>query len=273
MRLSCLPVSFFSEIISGRMALGQWASLAAAAGLDAIDLSILFLENRVSECLTAARDEIEDRGMKVAVVNTYPDLTHPDPDERKSQLSRLEGDIKTAALLGAEIVRVTAGQAHPGTSRGDGIAWAIGGLKASLDAAEQHGVRLAYENHSKPGCWEYTDFSHPTDIFLQVADAVVEAGMGILFDTANPLAYGDDPLPVLEKVINHVICVHAADTGKRGALEPVLVGTGLVPFDAIFRKLKGAGFKGLISIEEASGSGQAGVLRAVEFIRSTWETV
>ena len=43
MKLSCLPVSFFADIIEGRMSVEQWARLGADLKLDAVDLSILFL--------------------------------------------------------------------------------------------------------------------------------------------------------------------------------------------------------------------------------------
>ena len=42
MKLSCLPVSFFNEIIDGTMSIGEWAEIGAEIGLDAIDLSVLF---------------------------------------------------------------------------------------------------------------------------------------------------------------------------------------------------------------------------------------
>jgi sugar phosphate isomerase/epimerase len=272
MKLSCLPVSFFPDLISGKMTPGKWAAIAANLGLDAVDLSILFFRNLDGDnsVLTRARGEIEAYGVGVAVVNTYPDLTHPDLDERGRQLAQLEEDIGSAAALGAEMVRVTAGQAHPGTSREKGVRWAVDGLTCALDAADRQGVKLVYENHSKPGCWDYADFSHPTDIFLQIADDLASTGMRMLFDTANPIAYGDDPQPILEKIIDRVECVHAADTGKRGELNPVLVGKGLVPFNDIFQLLKRSGFDGTISIEEASGMGREGVEKAVKFIRKTW---
>jgi sugar phosphate isomerase/epimerase len=270
MKLSCLPVSFFPQIISGEMTPGGWAAIAADSGLDAVDLSILFFRDMDNSDLIQVRREIEAAGVGVAVVNTYPDLTHPDRAERELQLARLEEDIVSSASLGAEMVRVTAGQAHPDISREDGIRWAVGGLEASLDTANHHGVRLVYENHSKPGCWDYADFSHPSDIFLQIAEKLLGTGMGVLFDTANPIAYGDDPQPVLEKVIDQVMCVHAADTDKRGELSPVLVGKGLVPFHGIFGFLKRSGYDGIISIEEASGTGRKGVENAVKFIRRVW---
>ena len=94
--------------------------------------------------------------------------------------------------------------------------------------------------------------------------------LGINFDTANTLVAGDDPLPVLEAVMDRLVSVHAADTRRQGTLEPVVIGTGLVPFTEIFDALKGAGFDGWICIEEASGTGWKGVETAVSFVRQAW---
>ena len=43
MKLSVLPVSFFKNIISGEMNVGDWAREGVSLGLDAIDISIIFL--------------------------------------------------------------------------------------------------------------------------------------------------------------------------------------------------------------------------------------
>ena len=102
MKLSCLPVSYFDEIIGGKMSVGQWADEAAELGLDAIDLSVLFLKNREPAYLQAMREEVEAPGLQVAMVTTYPDFTHPDPDERTRQALQLERDIVAAAALGTE---------------------------------------------------------------------------------------------------------------------------------------------------------------------------
>ena len=61
--------------------------------------------------------------------------------------------------------------------------------------------------------------------------------------------------------------MHAADTGSVGTLKPVLVGTGAVPFEGIFDRLKQFGYTGWVSIEEASGLGRRGVEQAVAFVR------
>jgi len=270
MKLSCLPVSYFGEIISGRMSIEQWASQASDLGLDAIDLSVVLLKSRDRAYLKSMRESIEAAGMRVAVMNTYPDFTHPDPAVRKEEQSQLRDDITAASLLGAQMIRVTAGQAHPQTRRQDGVAWAIDGLVSSTAAADRCGVKLLYENHSKPGVWDYPDFSLPSDIFLEIAEAVRGTSISVLFDTANPLVYGDDPLPLLEQVFEQVECIHAADTGVKGKLEPVAIGTGVVPFNDIFAMLIRSGYDGWISIEEASGLGALGVAGAVTFVRNAW---
>ena len=53
MKLSCLPVSLFPEIISGRMSVAEWAKLATEVGLDGLDLSVLFLRASMPTTSTA----------------------------------------------------------------------------------------------------------------------------------------------------------------------------------------------------------------------------
>jgi sugar phosphate isomerase/epimerase len=271
MKLSCLPVSFFQKIIDGQMSLTEWAQVGVAAGLDAVDLSVLFLKNLEPAYLAKMRGEIEAVGMRVAMVTSYPDYTNPDPAERRRQIELECAYVEAVGRLGGEMIRVTSGQAHPGLREEDGIRWALEGLKACEDAGRKAGVRLVLENHGKPGCWQYTDFDQPTPIFLKLAEGIKGTSIGINFDTANPIAYGDDPLPILQKVREQVVSIHAADTDTRGALNHVLLGTGLVPFGQIFTYLKKTGFDGWICMEENSRRGPQGVQDAAAFIRKTWE--
>jgi sugar phosphate isomerase/epimerase len=270
MKLSCLPVSYFEQITSGTMSVGQWAREAAEVGLDAIDLSILFVNDHDPGQWRAVNREIESAGMAVAMVTTYPDFTHPSAFIRTREAVRCEQHIAAAAALGAAMVRVTAGQAHPETDAQTGLAWAIEGLTGALPAAERCGIQLVFENHSKPGVWEYADFAHPTETFLSIVRATSGTALGINFDTANTLVAGDDPLPVLEAVLDRLVSVHVADTRTQGHLQPVVIGTGQVPFACIFSTLKAAGFDGWLCIEEASGTGRAGIEIACSFVRQAW---
>ena len=270
MKLSCLPVSYFRALIEGTMTIPEWLAQAAALGLDGTDLSVLFFERRGAAMLRDLRTRIADAGLSLAILNTYPDLTHPDAATRQGEARQLVEDIRLASLLGAANVRVVAGPRHPETTRADGIRWCVEALRAASAAAGDEAVRLVFENHSQPAGWERPDFSFDPEVFLSIADGLAGSRVAILFDTANPIAWGAEPLAILERVIDRVTCVHAADTSVRGMLRPSQIGKGLVPFARIFRRLKQAGFDGWISIEEASGTGTAGMRQAVSAVQRAW---
>jgi sugar phosphate isomerase/epimerase len=271
MKLSCLPVSFFSDIQAGRMTIREWASCARAEGLDSIDLSAMLIQNHTSRYLQQIAEDLARENMPITMITTYPDFTHPDPRQREREMEYARYDVAIAGELGAKYLRILAGQAHPETTIGDGIAWVVESFTRLDEIAARHHVMLLFENHSKPGAWSYTDFSHPTKIFLEIFGRIRNTGIRINFDTANTLVFGDDPMPVLDEVMDRIETVHAADTARRGELAPVLLGTGIVPFDRIFTRLKSSGFDGWICIEEASRTGRPGFVRAVHFVRTTWE--
>jgi len=271
MHLSCLPVSFFSDIIEGRMGVVEWARMGSEIGLDAIDLSILFLPDRSLKSASILRNDIESTGMRVIMVTSYPDFTHPDPARRLEELELEQEVFGIASELGARYVRVTAGQAHPETGRTQGIAWAVEGLTRLVEKTREIGVQAVYENHAKPGAWTYTDFSQPPEIFLSIAAATAGVGLGINFDTGNATAFANDPVILLRQILPRLVTVHAADTATKGALQHILLGAGLTPFIRIFACLQQAGWDGWICMEEASNQGKEGVRKAASFIRRTWQ--
>jgi sugar phosphate isomerase/epimerase len=272
MKLSCLPVSFFSEIIDGGMSVGDWAKMGSEIGLDAIDLSILFVPDQSEKGLATVRDQIESAGMSVTMITSYPDFTHPDTSQRLKELEAEIQVVDVARKLGAKMVRVTAGQAHPQTGREEGIGWAVDGLFRLIERVKDLGIQLVYENHAKPGAWQYTDFSQPPQIFLEIVRQTAGTGLGINFDTGNAATFSEDPLALLESVISRVISIHASDSSTRGALNHTLLGTGITPYQELFACLKRHGWDGWICMEEASNLGRTGVEQAASFIRKTWAT-
>jgi sugar phosphate isomerase/epimerase len=270
MKLSCLPVSFFPQIIDGRMSLLDWVGIAKECSLDGVDISTMFVKNHTPAYLTALRRDLDSQGIPITMVAAYPDFSHPDRIQRERELDYLRRDIAVASFLGARYVRIVAGQAHPATPLEAGKHWVIELFRKAAKISNKYGIQLVYENHSKPGAWQYNDFSYATEIFLSIAKIIQDTGIRINFDTANPLAYGDDTISILREIVSMIETVHAADTGKRGQLEPVSIGKGLVPFEEIFRILKQNGFDNWICIEEASCTGASGVRKATNFIRETW---
>jgi len=271
MKLSCLPVSWFNDILSGEKSLEDWGRFAASLGLDGVDFSIMFFQDKDNSDLDDLREEIERAGLETCMLACYPDFTHPDATERLGQVEQMRAIIRSAARLGAALIRVTAGQRYPEVTREQGVKWAIEGLRQVLPEADRLGITLAYENHTKGAPWQYWDFSQHSEIFLEILDSLADTSLGVNFDTANPLVSNEDPLVLLDAVRSKVVSVHAFDVRASGSLEPVILGTGVSPFRQIFSILKDDGFDSWICIEEASRTGPVGFESAVSFVRGVWE--
>jgi len=273
MKFSTLPVSFYSDFATGRRTLGDWFRFAGELGLDGADLSVAHLASLTPAYLAELRAEAADAGIQIAMVVTYSDFTHPDAEERLRQQDEVRSFIDASVHLGAPFVRVTAGQRHPAVAEADGIAWAVAGLTSCLDHAAQAGVTLCYENHTKGSVWTYNDFTQPARIFLEVMQRTAGSGLRLLYDTANTLGSGDDPLGVLAEVQERISVIHVNDIQRAGYFEPCLVGTGVAPNRAIFETLAAAKFDGWISVEEASKQGEEGFRKAIPYVKGLWAEV
>jgi len=271
MRMSCLPVSLYADFGAGRRTLADWFRFAAALGLDGADISVLHLPGRDTTSLDSLRRQAEDAGVVIPMMVTYTDFTHPDLAIRARQSDELRACIEAGARLGVNYLRVTAGQAHPGVARETGISWACAGLTACVQDATAAGIVLAYENHTMGYGWTHYDFSLPADIYLEIVRRTAGSDLQLLFDTGNNLVNSEDPLPILDEVVDRVAVLHVADMARVGHFEPTVVGTGVAPLSALFRRLHQHGFDGWVSVEEGSKTGEEGFRKAIPLVRALWE--
>lgn len=270
--MSCLSVSLFPAIVNNEITIKEYARFCKSQGLDGFDLGSILLKNHTPKYVTQLKKEIEEEGIPLIMVTAYPDFTHPEALQRAREFDFLVHDIALASALGAKYLRVTAGQAHPEVSVQEGIEWAIDFLRKAAAVSDQYGITLVYENHAKPGVWEYMDFSNPPEIFLQIAKGLKDTTIGINFDTANILVAGyETTLEVLDEVFEKVLTIHVAETASIGKMDPVALGTGLVPFREIFHYLKEKQFNGWLCLEEFGNNGKEGVKQAIAFVRRTWD--
>jgi sugar phosphate isomerase/epimerase len=271
MKLSCLSVSLFSSIINGEMTIREYARLCKELGLDGFDLGIVQLKNHSPIYINQLRKEFEEESIYPVMITTYPDFTHPDALQREREFEYLRHDIALASNLGAKFLRITAGQAHPEMPVKEGIQWVVEYFRKIAPVAEKYGVKLVYENHSKPGAWNYMDFSNPPEIFLAIAEQIADTSIGINFDTANILVSGNEnTLDVLKKVIGKVETIHVAETATLGKMNPVLLGKGIAPIKEVFSLLKKQGWDKWLCIEEWGNMGVEGVIEAVKYTRKMW---
>jgi sugar phosphate isomerase/epimerase len=271
MRVSCIPATYFMDLVDGRMTIEAWIDLAASLTLDGLDFGQAWFRDASPGAIAALRRRAEDQGLQACMLTCAPDFPHQAPAGRQATLDEMHRMIDLAHRLGAPLIRVTAGQAHPTVSREQGVAWVCEGMRTLLPAAAAAGVTLAYENHTKASVWQYRDFSEPSAIFLDIVRGMEGTALGVNFDTANPLVHGEDPLPLLHRVAPRVVSVHANDLRTPGQFDFCVVGEGVVPFADLFRYLKHTvGFDGWISVEEFSKTGAQGFRKAIRFVRDAW---
>jgi sugar phosphate isomerase/epimerase len=266
--LSWFPVSMMRKIlVENLMTPGDLLLKAKDLGFKSIDIPYhLFSSEELAE-IRKINKAIQDFGLKVALYVCSPDYTNPDPDTRRQQKTIMEMQLDNAHLMEAPIVQVTAGQNYPDVDLDEGIAWVADALMELQGFASNFRIRIAIENYLQdPFTWENTDFTAKADVFLKLYDEIEHSPINVSFNTATPIAMGDNPITVLRRIVKDVIHVHAADWSK-GENDYAVAGEGDVPFDDIFTELAQAGFSGHIAVVEGPAMGEDEVLRSKEFLQ------
>lgn len=272
MKMSCLPVSLFPAITSGQMTVKEYAQLCKSLGLDGFDLGIILLKNHTPRYLDELNKGISEENIPLVMLTTYPDFTHPDVFQREREYDFLVHDIALASAVNAKFLRVTAGQAHPGITGKNSIDWPVHYLGKAASVADKYGVQLVFENHSTSKGWYYMDVSNSPKIFLEIMKQLGETSIAVNFDTANVLVAGEEnTIDILDQVITKVKTIHVADTSVKGKMDPVQLGTGVVPMKEIFSYLRSKQFDGWLCLEIWKDEGVESIKKAVGFVKDTWE--
>ena len=219
MLLSCLPVSLYKEILSGKMSLKEWLILAKSLDLDGADISVMFLPHKSPVPLGKIRRMTQTVGIPIMMMATYTDFTQPNPEIRERELACAIADIAAASELNIPFCRITAGQYYEDQNDQETVK-TVAELLAQCDYyAGRWGVTLLLENHSKPGVWDKPDFVFNTKRFLLLYEQIKTLNIGINFDTANTYALGDDSVELFRKVYPRVRSIHVNDLREAYTLD------------------------------------------------------
>jgi sugar phosphate isomerase/epimerase len=265
-------IYFKTIVLDQTLSLVDWLEIASGLPLDGTEIHWRMLPTASGD-IDRLRAALRARCLRVSQVTCAPDFTHPDATVRTAEIGRTRKDIEVAAALGATCVRITAGQAHPQTSRVDGMRWVIDAVRPLLDHAARHQVLLAFENHYKDYFWDHPDFAQRAETFLEIVHTLGPHGLRVNYDTSNQVMIGEDPLAVLAEIQDLVVHVHCSDRVGPGTYLHAPAGEGVVDFPAIFRQLQTSGYEGWLSAEYNGPEGLDGLTRALEYIRTTWERV
>lgn len=266
MRLSCIPICFFDDLINTRiMPLGDWVQIARELDLDGIEMYKPYLseDQRDKDSMSRISDMVHSAGMEVSMFTSYADLSQPESTERDHQMASIRWDVDAAVIFRTGIVRLTAGRWREGQSVEETLKLVAKGLKASLDYAEDKGIILSLEDHPEVGT-RIADF-------MRILELVDDERIKVNLDTSNPMEAGDDPVELAKLVNSRIVHVHLSD--RSANLQHQVAGEGVVDFVSIFHILKKTGYDGWLSLEAGGRKGEDAIRQALHFIRKAWFTV
>ncbi len=195
-------------------------SLAGAIGARTLEVDLRWLTDLDDEALGRLASEAAAGGMTI-VCSTW--LLH-EPGETLATARRI------AARLGGALIRMHLAPVLEGARAAQGDRWprivdhARKILTTEAPIARDEGLRIGIENHQDFGSEELLAFAG-------------EAGdnVGIVLDTGNPFAVGEDPVAFTRRVAHRLVHVHLKDyraqfTNEGYKLVRCAIGDGCVPF-------------------------------------------
>jgi sugar phosphate isomerase/epimerase len=190
---------------------------------------------------------IAESGVKISALSTHSDLLNPE----YGVLYARRG-IRYAKALGVKVVQITEDMYPPKwMTEKDAYDVMKINLRAIAETCAENGVYLGVEQHGP-----YTAKIKRLRRILELVDS---PWIRVNYDSGNTYLAGEDPYEMLEAVIDKVVHVHAKDISvqqaeaERGKVTGTAVGCacgdGVIDWTRIVRRLKRAGFDGVLSVE------------------------
>ena len=190
---------------------------------------------------------IAESGVKISALSTHSDLLNPE----YGVLYARRG-IRYAKALGVNVVQITEDMYPPKwMTEKDAYEIMKVNLRAIAETCAENGVYLGVEQHGP-----YTAKIKRLRRILELVDS---PWIRVNYDSGNTFLAGEDPYEMLEAFIDKVVHVHAKDISvqqaeaERGKVTGTAVGCacgdGVIDWTRIVRRLKKAGFAGVLSVE------------------------
>ncbi|MDD5621890.1 MAG: sugar phosphate isomerase/epimerase [Actinomycetota bacterium] len=266
------------------MDLFEWIEISKNLDCDGLEIYYRFLKCLKSDYLKRVRRKVEELNMTIPMICYSSDFTNPERGIRKKEIKKQIDFIKITSELGGSYCRILSGQGRPGVSDELATKWVIDCIESCLGAAEDNDICLVLENHYKDSYWKFKEFAQKKDIFLGIVNRIDSQYFGVQYDPSNAIVAGEDPIDLLDEVLDRVKTMHASDRylrpgfslddiikadgdpGYSKGLVHGVVGEGLNDYDAIFSRLSGVKFNGWISIEDGM-NGFHEMEKSVKFLK------
>ncbi len=262
--------SYFRTWKGGNFDIPSFIREAKKAGADGVELLDFFYKGQGSNAGAMTSDEVADQregalaalketGLPCPIFSVAQNFAKADPEERAVQVQKIRFGVDEARKYGAKVVRVFAGDVHGDLTFDQARGWIIEGLSKASLYANEHGIKLALENHGTlAGRGEQV-----RKIVEEVREMCGNDALGANPDTGNFLLVNQPSHEAIKHVADYANMVHFKDfapapAGHEGFAYEALngdkfigtaVGEGIVDLKACIDTLKQAGFTGWLSVE------------------------
>jgi len=193
------------------------------------------------------KDMVDEAGVTISALSAHSDLLNPEWGVEYARKA-----VVYAKALGVPIVQITEDMYPPSWMTEDdayGIMKIV--LRAIAETCADNGVYLGVEQHGP--------YTAKTKRMTRILGLVDSPWIRCNYDCGNTFLSGEDPYEMLEAVVDKVVHVHAKDISvkqaeaERGKVTGTAVGCacgdGVIDWHRLVRRLKKAGFKGVLSVE------------------------
>jgi len=195
--------------------------------------------------------EIQDlcaaSGVKISGLSSHSDLLNTE----WGVLYARRG-IRYARALGVNVVQITEDMYPPKwMTEQDAYDVMKINLRAIAETCDENGVYLGIEQHGP--------YTSKINRLQRILELVNSPWIRVNYDSGNTFLSGEDPYAMLDAIADKVVHVHAKDisrhqaSAERGKVTGTAVGCacgdGEIDWHRVVRRLKQAGFKGVMSVE------------------------
>lgn len=189
---------------------------------------------------------LRERELEIVALNPGGfdnNLASPAADVRGFAVAYLKASMELAEAWGIRDLVVSPGMGRPllRPPRERLLPWLGASLERLLPAAERTGTRLLLENVP-------FSFLPGVDDLIRVVERINDPHLKIVYDAANAVFIGEDPVAGLLRALPHLGLLHLSDT-SRDVWRHDQVGLGVVPFAEIGRAVADTGFAQPVVLE------------------------
>lgn len=219
----------------GAMNLEGFVDYCASLGLGGTELTAYYFPKDITpEYLNSLKRRARRAGLDISGGAIGNDFCLPAGPRLEEQLQQTKRWIDHYADLGANCIRVFAGNPPAGENTQAAIGRCIKTMEQACEMAGRRGVILALENHGGP--------TNRPESMLQIVKAVDSPWFGVNLDTGN-FQEGLDPYAELAQIAPYAVNVQVKiEVARRRKAEPANYAT-------LVELLRKAGYSGWVALE------------------------